>query len=84
MKARKYLDEAIYGQDEAKLQIQQFIASKIANPTASGLSLLLIGPPGIGKTSLIKHGIAKALEWPFQFISLVASLCIPLHPYCFL
>jgi ATP-dependent Lon protease len=69
-KARRCLDGAIYGQDEAKLQIQQFIASKIANPSASGLSLLLIGPPGIGKTSLIKNGIAKALEWPFQFISL--------------
>ena len=69
-KERKCLDEAIYGQDDAKLQIMQFIASKIANPTASGLSLLLMGPPGIGKTSLIKNGIAKALEWPFQFISL--------------
>lgn len=69
-KARKCLDEAIYGQDEAKLQIQQFIASKIANPSASGLSLLLIGPPGIGKTAMIKNGIAKALGWPFQFISL--------------
>jgi ATP-dependent Lon protease len=69
-KARRYLDDAIFGQDEAKLQIQQFIASKIANPTSSGLSLLLIGPPGIGKTSLIKGGIAKALNWPFQFISL--------------
>ena len=69
-KARKCLDEAIYGQEDAKLQIMQFIASKIANPTASGLSLLLMGPPGIGKTSLIKNGIAKALEWPFQFISL--------------
>ena len=69
-KARACLDGAIYGQDEAKLQIMQFIASKIANPTASGLSLLLAGPPGIGKTSLIKNGIAKALEWPFQFISL--------------
>ena len=69
-KARRCLDDAIYGQDEAKLQIMQFIASKIANPTASGLSLLLLGPPGIGKTSLIKNGIAKALEWPFQFISL--------------
>lgn len=69
-KARKCLDEAIYGQNDAKLQIMQFIASKIANPTSSGLSLLLLGPPGIGKTSLIKNGIAKALEWPFQFISL--------------
>ena len=69
-KARRYLSEAIYGQNEAKIQILQFIASKIANPDARGLSLLLAGPPGIGKTSLIKNGIAKALEWPFQFISL--------------
>lgn len=69
-KAKRCLNEAIYGQEEAKLQILQFIAGKIANPSASGLSLLLVGPPGIGKTSLIKNGIAKALEWPFQFISL--------------
>lgn len=69
-KARKCLDDAIYGQEEAKLQILQFIGTKIANPTGRGLSLLLSGPPGIGKTSLIKHGVAKALEWPFQFISL--------------
>jgi ATP-dependent Lon protease len=69
-KARKCLDDAIYGQDEAKLQILQFIGTKIANPTGSGLSLLLAGPPGIGKTSLIKNGVAKALQWPFQFISL--------------
>ncbi len=69
-KARKCLDDAIYGQDEAKLQILQFIATKIANPTGRGLSLLLAGPPGIGKTSLIKNGVAKALQWPFQFVSL--------------
>lgn len=69
-KARKCMTDAIYGQDEAKIQILQFIASKIANPGARGLSLLLVGPPGIGKTSLIKNGIAKALDWPFQFISL--------------
>jgi len=69
-RAQRCLGESIYGQDEAKLQILQFIASKIANPTARGLSLLLAGPPGIGKTSLIKNGIAKALNWPFQFISL--------------
>jgi ATP-dependent Lon protease len=69
-KARACMEEAIYGQEDAKLQILQFIASKIANPSARGLSLLLVGPPGIGKTSLIKNGIAKALNWPFQFISL--------------
>jgi hypothetical protein len=69
-KARRYLEEAIYGQEEAKMQILQFIATKIANPGGRGLSLLLSGPPGIGKTSLIKNGIAKALGWPFQFISL--------------
>jgi ATP-dependent Lon protease len=69
-RAKNYLAGAIYGQQESKLQILQFIASKIVNPTARGLSLLLVGPPGIGKTSLIKNGIAKALDWPFQFISL--------------
>jgi len=69
-RAKRCLEEAIYGQDEAKMQILQFIATKIANPSGKGLSLILAGPPGIGKTSLIKNGIAKALGWPFQFISL--------------
>lgn len=48
-KARKTLDEAIYGQDETKLQIMQYMSTKIANPSGRGMSLLLIGPPGIGK-----------------------------------
>ena len=69
-RARKCLDDAIFGQEEAKLQVLQFIGTRIANPGGRGLSLMLAGPPGIGKTSLIKNGIAKALEWPFQFISL--------------
>ena len=69
-RARRCLEEAIYGQEESKLQILQFIATRISNPGSRGLSLLLSGPPGIGKTSLIKNGIAKALNWPFQFISL--------------
>jgi ATP-dependent Lon protease len=68
--ARKCLDDATYGQEDPKLQIMQFISTKIANPNGKGLSLLLVGPPGIGKTTIIKNGIAKALGWPFQFISL--------------
>jgi ATP-dependent Lon protease len=68
--ARQCLNEAVFGQEESKLQILQFISTKIANPQSRGLCLLLVGPPGVGKTSLIKNGIAKALGWPFQFISL--------------
>jgi len=68
--ARSHLDRATYGQEDAKLQIMQFISTKIANPAGRGLSLLLVGPPGIGKTTIIKNGIARALGWPFQFISL--------------
>jgi ATP-dependent Lon protease len=68
--AQKSLNDAVYGQEDTKLQILQYITTKIANPTSRGTSLLLVGPPGIGKTSVIKNGIAKALGLPFQFISL--------------
>jgi ATP-dependent Lon protease len=66
----KCLDSAIYGHDEAKLQIMQFVSSWIANPKAHGNVLSIHGPPGIGKTSLVKDGIAKALGRPFHFITL--------------
>ncbi len=64
------MDDAIYGHDEAKLQIMQFVSSWIANPRANGNVLSIHGPPGIGKTSLIKDGVAKALGRPFHFITL--------------
>jgi len=47
--SKKNLDNAIYGQDASKLQIMQFISTKISNPNHNGLNLLLVGPPGIGK-----------------------------------
>jgi ATP-dependent Lon protease len=64
------LDSAIYGHDEAKLQIMQFVSSWIANPRAHGNVMSIHGPPGVGKTSLIKDGVAKALGRPFHFITL--------------
>ena len=68
--AQKSLNDAVYGQEDTKLQILQYITTKIANPGSRGTCLLLAGPAGIGKTSVIKNGIAKALGLPFQFISL--------------
>jgi hypothetical protein len=69
-KTHKCMEDAIYGHEEAKLQILQFVSSWIANPKAHGNVLSIHGPPGIGKTSLIKDGVAKALERPFHFITL--------------
>lgn len=66
----KCMDKAIFGHDEAKLQILQFVSSWIANPKANGNVLSIHGPPGIGKTSIIKDGVAKALGRPFHFVSL--------------
>jgi hypothetical protein len=66
----KCMDAAIYGHEEPKLQIMQFVSSWIANPKANGNVLSVHGPPGVGKTSLIKDGVAKALGRPFHFISL--------------
>jgi ATP-dependent Lon protease len=67
---QKCMDAAIYGQDEAKLQILQFISTWIANPKSAGNVLSIHGAAGIGKTTLVKEGIAKALDRPFHFITL--------------
>jgi endopeptidase La len=67
---QKSMDEAVYGHDEAKRQIIQMMGQQIRNPKAKGNMLGIWGPPGNGKTSLIKEGIAKAMDKPFVFISL--------------
>jgi endopeptidase La len=67
---QKSMDNAAYGHDEAKRQIIQMMGQQIRNPKAKGNILGLWGPPGNGKTSLIKNGIAPAMDKPFVFISL--------------
>lgn len=67
---RAHMDNAIYGHEEAKLQILQFVSSWISNPAGSGNVLSIHGPPGVGKTTLVKDGVAKALGRPFHFITL--------------
>ena len=69
-KVRNYMDTAIFGHEEPKLQILQFVSSWIANPSGAGNVLSIHGPMGVGKTTLVKEGVAKALGRPFHFISL--------------
>ena len=67
---KQLMDDAIYGHENAKKQILQIVAQTISNPTESGNILAIQGPPGVGKTALIQDGISKALDRPFEFISL--------------
>jgi ATP-dependent Lon protease len=68
--AQKVLDQAVYGLNDAKMQIMQMLGQLITNPKAIGTAIAIHGPPGTGKTSLVKEGISKILNRPFAFIAL--------------
>lgn len=67
------LDSAVYGLNDAKMQIMQMIGMWISNPDAVGNAIAIKGPPGTGKTTLVKEGISKILDRPFEFIALGGS-----------
>ena len=68
--AKKILDDAVYGLNDAKLQIMQMIGTWIVNPGAIGSAIAIKGPMGTGKTTLVKEGISKILGRDFAFIAL--------------
>lgn len=68
--SKKTLDDAVYGMDDAKLQIMQMVGQWIANPEAVGSAIAIKGPMGTGKTTLVKDGISKILGREFAFIAL--------------
>ena len=68
--AKQTLDNAVYGLNDAKMQIMQMLGQLITNPNAIGCAIAIHGPAGTGKTSIVKEGISKILNRPFAFIAL--------------
>jgi len=63
-KARKILDEQHYGLNDVKQRILEFISTIVKRGKVSGSIICLVGPPGVGKTSVGKS-IADAMGRKF-------------------
>ena len=68
--AKASLDSAVFGLDDAKMQIMQIVGQWISNPDSVGNAIAIQGPMGTGKTTLVKNGISKILNRPFAFLAL--------------
>lgn len=68
-KARVILDEDHYGLEAIKEQILDYLAVQKRNPNSKAPIICLVGPPGVGKTSLGKS-IARATGRDFERIAL--------------
>ena len=66
--ASRKLDEKLFGMQKIKEQILLFLSAKIMNPGMKRSNLGLVGPPGIGKTTIARM-IAEIMDWGFEQIS---------------
>ncbi|AFG37502.1 endopeptidase La [Spirochaeta africana] len=63
-KSREILDSDHYGLDDVKERILEFLAVRKLQKDAKGGNIILVGPPGVGKTSIGKS-VARALGKEF-------------------
>jgi len=68
-RAREVLEKDHYGLDKVKRRILEFLAVRKLNPQGRSPILCLVGPPGVGKTSL-GQSIARAVGLKFGRVSL--------------
>ena len=68
-KSRKILDKEHYGLDKIKDRIVDSLAVYKRNPDFTGQILCLAGPPGVGKTSIVKS-LAKSMGRKYVRIAL--------------
>jgi ATP-dependent Lon protease len=67
--ARQILDDEHHGLDKLKQRVIEYMAVRKLKPQKKGPILLLVGPPGVGKTSLAKS-VAHALGREYVRVSL--------------
>jgi len=68
--AKTTLDEVIYGMDNVKEELMNYIAQFISNKNSKPRVLALSGGKGVGKTSIIRKGMCKILNRPIKCISM--------------
>ena len=72
LECQEKFNKEVYGHEKIKNEIITIIGSWLKSKSTNnfGNVLGITGPVGVGKTTLIKDGLAKAINKPFYFISL--------------
>ena len=68
--AWKHMESQVYGHKHAKSEIIEYLVARLLSGHVQPRVLGLVGPPGVGKTTLAMHGIGHAMKAPFYHLSI--------------